>query len=122
MLPTVVRPALLASLLMVAACGGEARLRVVPDHGRQSGGQGLRIEGHDFVGHGAPVVYLDDRAAKMVVVESDRLITVTTPQTDDPRTVDVLIRFEDGTEHLLPAAFTYEEEQGIVLQPEIGGG
>jgi hypothetical protein len=108
-------------LLVLAACSGDATLRVVPNHGRQSGGEAVRIEGEGFVGHGPPVVYVDDRAAKMVVVESSRLITVLTPQTDDPRTVDVVIRFEDGTEHTLPAAFTYEEEQGIVLQPEIGG-
>jgi hypothetical protein len=112
---------LLASFL-AAACGGDVSLRVVPDHGGQGGGDTLRIEGGDFAGHGAPIVYLDDRAAKMVIVESRSLITVMTPQTDDPRTVDVVIRFEDGTEHTLPASFTYEEEQGIVLQPEIGGG
>ncbi len=107
---------------LFVACGGDRSLRVVPDRGRQSGGQAVRIEGDDFVGHGAPVVYLGERAAKMVVVESPWLITVITPQTDDPRTVDLLLRFEDGTERELADAFTYEEEQGIVLQPEIGGG
>ena len=97
-------------------------MRVSPDHGRQSGGETVRIEGDDFVGHGAPVVYIGERAAKMVVVESARLITAITPQTDDPRTVEVLVQFEDGTELAIPDAFTYEAEQGIVLQPEIGGG
>jgi hypothetical protein len=111
---------LLGSIL-AAACGGDSTLRVSPDHGRQSGGEAIRIEGNDFVGHGAPVVYLGDRAAKMVVIESRWLVTAITPQTDDPRTVDVLVRFQDGSELALPEGFTFEEEQGIVLQPEIGG-
>ena len=96
-------------------------MRVSPDHGRQSGGEAIRVEGNDFVGHGAPVVYLGDRAAKMVVIESRWLVTAITPQTDDPRTVDVLVRFQDGSEFTLLEGFTFEEEQGIVLQPEIGG-
>ena len=111
---------MLSGTVLVASCGGDPTLRLSPDHGRQSGGEAIRIEGDDFVGHGAPVVYLGDRAAKMVVVESRWLITALTPQTDDPRTVDVLVRFQDGTELSLPEAFSFEEEQGIVLQPEIG--
>jgi hypothetical protein len=58
----------------------------------------------------------------MVVIESDQLMTVMTPQTDDPSTVDLRIDFQDGTVVELPQSFTYTEEKGIVLQPEIGFG
>ena len=113
---------LLLSIALLAGCGGSSQPRVVPNHGRQSGGETIRIEGSDFVGHGPPAIYIGDRAAKMVVVESDRLITVMTPQTDDPNTVEVRVEFADGTELVLEDGFTYKEEKGIVLQPEIGGG
>jgi hypothetical protein len=111
---------LLVSLALLAGCGG-GPARVVPGHGRQSGGETIRIQGDDFVGHGPPAVFIGNRAAKMVVVESRWLITVMTPQTDDPTTVDVRVVFEDGTALVVEDAFTYEEEKGIVLQPEIGG-
>lgn len=108
-------------LALVSGCGSEGEApRVFPIEGRQSGGEKLRIEGSDFVGHGSLVVYVGNRAAKQVVVESPRLITVLTPQSETPGVVDVVVAFDDGTKVELPAAFTFHEEKGIVLQPKIG--
>lgn len=113
----------IAALLVsfsVGCSGNDGAPWVAPEEGRQSGGERLRIEGSDFLGHGALVVYVGDRAAKQVVVESARLITVLTPQSETPGAVDVVIAFDDGTRVELPKAFTFNEEQGIVLQPKIG--
>ncbi len=93
---------------------------MTPGRGGQEGGTPIRIEGSGFAEHGPPVVYVGERAAKGVVVESDRLITALTPQTENPRPVDVTVRFMDGTEIVIEEAFTYEAREGIVLQPRIG--
>lgn len=82
----------------------------------------VRIEGEDFAGHGPVSVYFGVKGAKAVVIESPWLITVLTPQAEEPATVDIEVRFGDGTTLELPQAYTYEEEPGIVLRPEIGGG
>ena len=107
---------------VLAACASEREPRVAPERGSQAGGDAIRIEGYGFVGRGAPMVYVGDRAAKAVVVQSNWLITVLTPQAAAPGLVDITILFEDGEAMKIPGAFTYEARQGIVLQPEIGGG
>lgn len=94
---------------------------VTPSVGRGSGGEPLRIVGAGFREHGAPVVYVGPKAAKAVVVESDRLITVLTPEADGPGVVDITVRFSDGEVMEYPAAFTYGD-RAVVLQPREGEG
>jgi len=89
---------------------------VSPATGRSSGGEPLRIVGEGFLRHGAPVVYVGPRAAKAIVVEGDRLITLLTPESDAPGTVDIEIHFADGEVVPYPGAFTYED-RGVVLRP-----
>jgi hypothetical protein len=81
----------------------------------------VHIEGEGFLGRGPLSVYFGVRAAKAVVIESPWLVDVLTPQAETPGTVDVTLRFGDGTELLLPQAYTYDEQPGVVLRPEIGG-
>ena len=114
-------PLLAAGLALgVAGCASEHPLTVAPPRGGQVGGQAVRIEGEGFTEHGPVSVYFGVRAAKAVVIHSPWLITVLTPQRDEPGTVDVRLRFGDGTEQTLPQAFVYDEQSGIVLRPEIG--
>lgn len=109
--------------LLMAGCGAaDPNLRLSPAKVRQGGGQSILIEGDDFTGHGPLVVYFGGRAAKGVVIESPWVVRVMAPQSEKTGTVDVLLRFGDGTEHSLEAGFEYEEQPGIVLQPRIGGG
>lgn len=108
-------------LLLAVGCSAEHPLHLTPSRGGQAGGEAVRIEGEDFTDHGALSVYFGVRSAKAVVIHSPWLITVLTPQRDEPGVVDVLLRFEDGAELSLPGSYTYEEQVGIVLQPEIGG-
>ncbi len=90
---------------------------VEPYAGRASGGQTLRISGHDFSAHGAVAVYVGPRAAKAVVVESDGLITVVTPEADAPGVVDIELRFGDGTTVVYPEAFRYDDRGVFVRSP-----
>ncbi|MEM9462362.1 MAG: IPT/TIG domain-containing protein [Myxococcota bacterium] len=102
-------------------CSASHPLASSPDRGGQVGGETVRIEGEGFTEHGPVSVYFGVRAAKAVVIHSPWLITVLTPQHDVPGTVDLVLRFGDGTELTLPQAFTYNAQPGIVLRPEIGG-
>lgn len=102
-------------------CAAEHPLTLAPPRGGQVGGQEVRISGEGLSGHGPVSVYFGVRAAKAVVIESPWLITVLTPQSEEPGTVDVTLRFGDGTQHLLPQAYTFDEQPGIVLRPQIGG-
>lgn len=111
--PHVARFFLLGAVL-IAACADAPG--VEPARGRGSGGEPLRIVGEGFLDHGAPVVYVGPQAAKAVVVESDRLITVVTPEADAPGLVDVAIHFADGEIMTFAGAFTYED-RGVVLRP-----
>lgn len=107
--------------LGAGSCAVEHPLSLTPHRGGQVGGQAVRIEGEGFTARGPVSVYFGVRAAKAVVIESPWLITVLTPQQDEAGTVDVQLRFGDGTEHTLPQAFSYDAQSGIVLRPEIGG-
>jgi hypothetical protein len=98
-------------------CAADPTSRVTPDRGSRNGGEPIRIEGVDFVGHGPPVVYVGNHAAKAVVVESRWLITAVTPEAEKASDVDVRVVFRDGTTLELPQAFSYEESRGLVLRP-----
>jgi len=113
--------ALLAGAWLLAGCSDERRLSLAPARGGQAGGQAIRIEGEGFLDRGPLSVYFGVRAAKAVVIESPWLVTVLTPQADEPGTVDVTLRFGDGTEAVLRRAYTYDEQAGVVLRPHIGG-
>jgi hypothetical protein len=113
--------ALLAGVWLAAGCAKEHPLTLAPLRGGQGGGQAVRIEGEGFLGRGPVSVYFGVRAAKAVVIEGQWLVTVLTPQSEEPGTVDVTLRFGDGTELELPQAYTYDEQPGVVLRPSIGG-
>jgi hypothetical protein len=113
--------ALLAGAWLWAGCAAERPLTLAPARGGQAGGQAIRIGGEGFLGRGPLSVYFGVRAAKAVVIESQWLVTVLTPQSEEPGTVDVTLRFGDGTELVLPQAYTYDEQPGVVLRPSIGG-
>ncbi|MGH1347286.1 MAG: IPT/TIG domain-containing protein [Nannocystales bacterium] len=117
-----VRACLAVGLLIAGCAAPDPNLRVSPAKARQGGGQSILIEGDDFTGHGPLVVYFGSRAAKGVVIESPWAIRVVAPQSERTGSVDVLLRFGDGSEQSLESGFEYEEQPGIVLQPRIGGG
>lgn len=102
-------------LLGLVGCGREPGLS--PASGSARGGDEVRILGEGFVGHGALVVTFGEAPARAVVIESDRLIRVKAPAVPQAGTVDVVLDFADGTSIELPASFSFEAGQGIVIGP-----
>jgi hypothetical protein len=116
-----VRSLLCAVLWVAGGCSSPPELRVVPGEVGQGGGTPLRIEGHDFVGHGPAAVYVGVDGAKAIVIESQWLVTAVSPPTEQLGEVDVRVSFGDGTSVDLPAAVRIVEETGVVLRPALGG-
>lgn len=110
-----VRLLICVGLMGLAACAKPSG--VTPNHGRVSGGDPVRITGEGFLQHGAPVAYVGPRAAKGIVVESDRSLLLTTPEADEPGLVDVAVHFADGTVVDRPGAFQYEAS-GVILRKQ----
>ena len=93
-----------------ASCGascGAPRSGVSPASGVFRGGDALRIEGEGFRQHGPPVIYVCNRPALGVVIESDRLIRVTTPRAEAAGACTVRIEFADGV-GIDAGSFTYD--------------
>lgn len=108
----------LLALLVLLACGpAEPRLDAIrPAEGDADGGTRIRLEGAGFVGHGPLVVYFGMRSARAVVIESDRLITVITPEGEAIGETSVRVQFADGTVFDRPTGFNYTSKDGV-LQP-----
>lgn len=106
----------LAALLLapLLGCQGEVAPAIEPKSGAFRGGDSIRLHGLGFSAHGPMVVYLCQRAAKSVVVESDRLIRFVTPRADEAGTCDMALHFSDGEEIVLRGAFQYGEPDGDV--------
>jgi hypothetical protein len=96
----------LASTVLLAACSAK-ETAVSPAEGPLSGGFAVRIRGDDFIGHGPPLVYFGEQPAKGVVIASDRLIRVRSPEAGQVGIVDVNVVFPDGTTQEFPESFTY---------------
>lgn len=109
------RASWIITLGVAVGCG--ASPGVAPGRGRVSGGDAVRITGEGFLRHGAPVAYVGPRAAKGIVIESDRSMLLVTPEGEAPGVVDVAVHFADGTVLDWPAAFEYES-RGVVLRKD----
>ncbi|MCB9567656.1 MAG: IPT/TIG domain-containing protein [Myxococcales bacterium] len=104
-------PAIALLSLTLAACG-RGELRVTPTSGAFAGGESLTITGRGFAGRGPLVVYVCERSAKGIVVESDRMIRLRTPRADKAGSCDVRIVFDGGETITISDAFTYAEPTG----------
>ncbi len=106
----------LFALSALLACGpAEPRLDAIrPVQGHSDGGTRVRIEGAGFIGHGPLVVHFGMRSARAVVIESDGLITVVTPEAEAIGDADVRIEFADGTLFERPAGFRYASDDGVL--------
>jgi len=104
---------LAACALLVCACARGGELRVAPARGDIEGGERLRIEGDDFLGHGPVTIHVGKKPARAVVIESPWLITITTPEAEEAGVVALRIEFADGRLEEIPDAYTYEEPEAI---------
>ncbi len=98
-----------ASLALVAGCSGARELE--PSHGHDRGGETLRIHGHDFAGHGGVIVDFAGSPGHAAVIESDRVIRVTTPKVAPEQRGQALVvtlEFADGEQRQLAATYLVE--------------
>jgi hypothetical protein len=91
-----------------------------PATGRARGGDTVRLEGRGFLGHGPPVVYFGSQAALAVVIESDRLITVKTPEAEQGAEVEVRLEFPDGDVRTASRAYAFARADVIEIAPRAG--
>jgi hypothetical protein len=113
----------IACALLVGACARGGELRVVPTRGAIEGGDRLRIEGDDFLGHGPVTIHVGEKPARAVVIESPWLITITTPAAEEAGVVPLRIEFADGRLAEIPDAYTYEERENVgIIAPKRSGG
>jgi hypothetical protein len=106
---------LIVFAMVAGACARGGELRVSPDRGGIEGGERLRIEGDDFLGHGPVTIHFGMKPARAVVIESPWLITVTTPKVEEAGVVPLRIEFADGTLQKIADAYTYEEPKAAGL-------
>ncbi|MBL9104310.1 MAG: hypothetical protein JNL82_25415 [Myxococcales bacterium] len=108
---------LLALSVLLACSPAAPRLDgVAPLAGDADGGTAVILRGAGFLERGPLVVYFGMRSARAVVVESDRRISVITPEAEAVGPTDLRVEFADGTVFDLPQAFEYTSADGI-LQP-----
>jgi hypothetical protein len=95
--------------LVLASCSTPAELE--PRSGRGQGGEWVWIRGEDFVGHGGVVVSFGGVAGHAVVIESDRLLRVSTPTVPPElrgEPVEVELHFADGEVRTLSSSYVFE--------------
>lgn len=76
----------------------------------------MSIVGDDFRGHGSLVVWFGEVPARMVVIESDRLVTLRSPPVDHPGAVEIKLEFADGVVIEVPSGFEYTPDRGIEIK------
>lgn len=96
-------------LLLAVSCSTETRVaETEPPHGTFAGGEEILIKGNGFrPGHGGVTVKFGKKDATNIVVESDKVIKVTSPTGDKNSKVDIMVIFDDGRTYLLRNGFTY---------------
>ena len=111
---------LIAALGVMIACA--APTGVEPASGAFGGGEPLRIHGEGFARRGPPVIYVCQRVALGVVIESDRLIRAITPRAEEAGPCPVTAVF-GGAERVELGVFTYDAPRpGEADSPDPFGG
>lgn len=105
---------------IAVGCGGEGGemtiLDVQPRAGAAQGDQPVKITGHNFrTDVGYTVYFGSEKASSVTILDPDTLL-VTTPQQDDPGTVDITIRADHGPAFKIAQAYTFEEMEGGVVE------
>ncbi|GAE09105.1 IPT/TIG domain-containing protein [Paenibacillus sp. JCM 10914] len=86
---------------------------LTPDKGPVSGGTRLIINGKHFLS--GVKVKVGDNYSQNVTYHSSTYLFAVTPEVEQPGLVDVTIENPDGTELILPNAFTYEPLPSVEL-------
>ena len=78
--------------------------------------QQVRIHGENFKRDGAYRVYFGGKRARNLTILSDTELMVTAPRLTDAKSVDVVVRADDGTVFRIKNGYKYVEMAGNVLE------
>lgn len=104
------------SAALSLSCTPPAEVTLSPSTGDIQDGVEVRVEGRGFRGRGRVDVFFGARAAKSVVVESDRLIRARAPLPFEPGRVVVTLHFEDGGRVNVTPEFEYTMPAGVQIR------
>lgn len=99
----------LLGLLIGVGCAAPDELE--PRSGRGQGGEWVVIRGEDLASHGGVIVRFGGVPGRAVVIESERVLRVSTPTVPLPLRgvpVEVELRFADGTTRTLTSTYVFE--------------
>jgi hypothetical protein len=106
--------------LSAVACGGpkgETRiLDIDPRVGATVGQQPVKILGENFRTDIGYTVYFGSKRAQSVTILDPETLLVMTPQVDEPKVVDVMVRADDGPAWRIEAGYKFEEMGGSVVE------
>lgn len=102
------------------ACGDEGGdmgiTDVQPRAGATQGEQPVKIVGNNFRTDIGYTVHFGNKKAGSVTILDPETLLVTTPQREDPGTVDITIRADHGPAFKVADAYTYEDMGGGVVE------
>jgi hypothetical protein len=117
-----VRKIALIALVAVVACFATSCekefgfKKIAPPTGVMGGGEPVTISGSGFqAGMGISVYFGTDKAGN-VVINSPEKMTVTTPSSFEPKTVDVRILTDTGQEYVIRRAFSYIKQSHMDIR------
>jgi len=110
---------IIGAVLLLGACekrGGETTFaRVDPDFGGLQGGKSVRVVGSNVrldIGYS---VLFGQEVSPRVSIESERAIVAVTPRAQEPGSVDVVVRTDDGAVFRIKDGFEYVNQGGNLL-------
>jgi hypothetical protein len=109
----------LALLLAAMGCDGEGETAITdidPQAGATQGNQSVRIHGKNFRTDIGYTVYFGNARAKQVTILDESTLLVSSPESREPGTVDVVITADDGPAWKVREGFRYEDMAGSVVE------
>ncbi len=110
---------MLVAIALCIAAGCEEKFQILdvsPPSGTLGGGEPVVIRGTGFNQNLGIAVYFGNVKADNVVVGSTNKLTVATPSSGEPKTVDVRIATDDGKEYLIKRGFRYIEKSSMDIR------
>lgn len=110
---------LLTLALAVAGCEGDGEVQILsltPAAGAIGGEQPVRIGGRNFRSDIGYTVYFGTKKSGTVTILNENELMVSTPTAEEPGSVDVTIRADNGPAFRIADGFRYEDVSGNVME------
>ncbi|HJL18348.1 MAG TPA: IPT/TIG domain-containing protein [Sandaracinaceae bacterium LLY-WYZ-13_1] len=97
--------------------GGELEItNIDPRAGATAGEQTVKITGNNFRRDISYTVYFGNKRAERATILDDHTLVVSTPGSDDPRAVDVIVAADNGPAYRIVEGYRYEDMGGNVME------